>query len=496
MKQATRTQRLAALALLAGAVGVASAQTRAPRAPSNGGLALPPAATVPAAAATAATLAPTQAAPVSSGAQGDSIVAIVNRDIITRRELDQRLGAARRSLQQQNIPLPDAADLDRQVLERMITETAQLQEADRAGIRVGDEQLDRAIERIAEQNNITVAKMRQDIQAQGIDWSVYRGDLRDQIRLNRLREQEVDATIHISEAEIDAFLAEQATQASSGAQPAAASGAQLALAQILVRVPEGSSPDEIAQLRARAQQLLQRARDGADFAQLAAASSDGEEALRGGDLGARPTARWPDLFLQAVAQLQPGQISEPVQSGNGFHVIKLVAREGGTAGAGNPLTSTEPMDVTQTRARHILIRTSQVVNDDQARQQLQALRSRIQQGGANFADMARQYSNDTSAPQGGELGWLSPGETVPAFEQAMDSLQPGTISEPVQSPFGWHLILVEERRTQDMSGQAKRMQARQVLFQRKLEPAWEEWTQMTRSRAYVENRLVPRTAAQ
>lgn len=431
-------------------------------------------------------------APASTSPQlGDAIVAVVNNDVITRRELDDRVQAARRGLAAQGIPAPDTALLERQILERMITDKAQLHAADRAGIRVSDDQIDMAISRIAEQNNISLDQLRQQVETDGISWNAYRNELRDQIRMTRLREQEVDRNIIISEAEIDAFLADQAAQQNRpGSSPAATSGA-MHLAQILVRVPEGSSPEQITALRNKAENLLRRARSGEDFAQLAAGGSDGEEALQGGDMGIRPMVGWPDLFLQAVGNLQAGQVSDIVQSGNGFHILKVVAREGGqqaAARAGGGLDFGQKQ-VTQHHVRHILVKTSAVVTDEDARSRLNQIADRIRHGQASFADMARQYSDDTSAPQGGELGWLSPGETVPAFERAMAVLQPGQMSEPVKSEFGWHLILVEDRRVQDVTEQARRMQARQILFQRKLEPAWEEWVGIVRGRAYVDNRL-------
>jgi len=541
--QATTFKKLIALALLGGAAAAAGAQgLRLPGQPSEpalggtGGRAAPAAAPAPApaspraqaqapataaprsqsapaarpaptqrpasapsaagrgtAAATGAAAAATAApAPASTSPQlGDAIVAVVNNDVITRRELDDRVKAAREGLAAQGIPAPDNALLERQILERMITDKAQLHAADRAGIRVSDEQIDMAISRIAEQNNISLAELRQQVETDGISWNAYRNELRDQIRMTRLREQEVDRNIIISEAEIDAFLADQAAQQNKpGGAPAAANGA-MHLAQILVRVPEGSSPEQITALRNKAENLLRRARSGEDFAQLAAGGSDGEEALQGGDMGIRPMVGWPDLFLQAVGNLQAGQVSDIVQSGNGFHILKVVAREGGqqaAARAGGGLDFGQKQ-VTQHHVRHILVKTSAVVTDEEARARLSQIADRIRHGQANFADMARQYSDDASAPQGGELGWISPGETVPAFERAMEALQPGQMSEPVKSEFGWHLILVEDRRVQDVTEQARRLQARQILFQRKLEPAWEEWVGIVRGRAYVDNRL-------
>ncbi|OJW87346.1 MAG: hypothetical protein BGO71_28525 [Burkholderiales bacterium 67-32] len=432
-------------------------------------------------AAPVAPTAPAAQAPRStSGSRiqlGDNIVAVVNTDVITRRELDARVHAAQATLARQQIAPPDAATLERQVLERMVVEKTQLQEAAQTGIRIDDLQLDRAISRIAQQNNVSVSQMRDQIERDGLPFSIYRDDLRQEITLMRLRERAVDSQIQISEPEIDAYLSEQHEAAPS----------DLGLAQILVRVPEGSSSDMVARLRRKAETLLQQARGGADFAQLAASSSDGEEALRGGDLGSRPTDRWPSMFVDAVAQLSPGGISEIIQSGNGFHIIKLVERKSSGGASGN----VGAMPVRQTHARHILIRPTEVLTAEQARERLANIRQRIVQGGSSFADMARQYSNDASAPQGGDLGWLSPQETVPEFERAMDALQPGQVSEPVQSPFGWHLIQVVERRTQDVGRERQRAEARQTLFQRKLDQAYEDWARQLRDKAYVELRLNP-----
>ena len=290
-------------------------------------------------------------------------------------------------------------------------------------------------------------------------------------------------------------------------QAAAPSGPMLyALAQILVRVPEGSSPEQLTALRKKAEGLLARAKRGDDFASLAAASSDGPEALQGGVMGVRPLDGWPDLFVKAVGNLQKGQVSALIQSGNGFHIIKVLDR-GTAAGSGphrpraracpTPQPKSQPQrsqrpastQVTQTRARHILIKTSTVMSDQLARQRLEQVRQRLVAGDAKFEDMARQYSQDSTAPQGGELGWLNPGETVPPFESAMNALQPGEISQPVQSPFGWHLIQVEERRQHDATDEMARMKARQILFERRAQPAFEDWLDQLRAQAYVDNRL-------
>lgn len=468
--------------LLAGAAGGAFAQgLRLPGSdpsgggmPSGGATILSPRTPAPAQAPAPLRSAPAAPAAAKGGVQmGDAIVAVVNSEAITRRELEARVQAASATLARQQIAPPDAATLERQVLERMIVDRTQLQEAATSGIRIDDFQLDRAISRIAEQNKVTVTDMRDQIEREGLPFAMYREDLRQEITLVRLRERAVDSQVQITESEIDNFLNDQNETAPS----------QLTLAQILVRVPEGSPSDRVAQLRRKAEALVVQARGPVDFARLAAASSDGEEALRGGDLGTRPTDRWPGIFIEAVAKLKPGEISNVVQSGNGFHIVKLVDRK---AGNGGPVAS---LPIQQTQARHILIRTSEIVPSELARQRLSDIRQRVLAGNVTFADMARQYSNDASAPQGGDLGWLSPSETVPEFERAMDALKPGEISEPIQTPFGWHLIQVIGRRTQDVGRERQRAAARQTLFQRKVDQQYEDWARQLRDRAYVEIRL-------
>jgi len=449
----------------------------------------------------------------------DGIAAVVNKDVITLREVESGAVRATEDLKHRGIQVPPPDILRRQVLQSLIMERLQKQEADRLGIRVNDAQVDQAIETIAGRNRIPVAQMRAEIEKSGVTWDQYRQSLTNDIRMNRLRQRAVDSNIIITDAEVDAFLKDRAHNPAAGAgfggaapgqpaprpaQPAQSGPEQVALAQILVRVPEGASSSEVAALRQKAEGLLAQLKQGGDFASLAASSSDGPEALQGGVMGARPLDGWPDLFIKAIASLQPGQISGLLQSGNGFHILKVLDRAGGRSapaqaaapqappvpqpGAGMPAHQ-GPVQVTQTHARHILIKTSAVMSDDQARQRLQQIRQRVVNGGASFADMARQYSQDANAPQGGDLGWVNPGEMVPAFEQAMNALPVGGISEPVLSPFGWHLIQVEQRREHDVSDELQRMQARQVLFERRAEPAFEDWLAQLRNEAYIDNRL-------
>ena len=450
----------------------------------------------------------------------DGIAAIVDKDVITLRELNVATAQAQRELQAQKIQLPPPEVLQRQVLQRLIMERVQRHEADRMGIKVEDAQLDQAINVIAQRNNLSVPQLRAEVEKSGTNWADYRRSLADEVRLDRMRQRAVDNQIVISDSEVDAYLKEQERRggadigalanspasAPAQAQPGAAQGGPvlLALAQILVRVPEGASSDQVASLRRKAESILGQIKGGADFASVAAASSDGPEALDGGVMGARPAEGWPSLFMDSVARVQTGQVSDIVQSGAGFHILKVLDRQGGGASGGaqaarqapaqaqqapRQAANQGPMHVTQTRARHILIKTSAVMSDDQARQRLEMLRERITRGGESFESLARQNSQDSTAPQGGELGWLNPGDTVPPFEQAMNRLQPNEISEPIQSQFGWHLIMVQERREKDMADEYQRMQARRVLFERRAEPAMQDWLEQLRDRAFVDNRL-------
>jgi len=443
----------------------------------------------------------------------DGIAAVVNRQVITLKQVNDEVADAQRNLKAQNIPVPERSILQRQVLQRMIVEELQRQEADRLGIRVSDGQLDRAVESIAQRNRISVEQLRRTIEKSGVSWERYLQDLRAEVRFDLLRQREVDSTVNISDAEVDAFLRNRgrgmAPAPRGAAAPAPAPQPQaaprvLGLAQILVAVPETASSGTVNELQSRAEALLAQLRSGADFAGLAASSSDGPQALEGGVLGVRPAEGWPDLFLEATRGLKVGEVSGIFRSGQGFHILKVLTLGEEPRAAQRPaqpdvsMTPANqapidqgPMIVTQTHARHILVRTNQITSDEQAQQRLNQLRDRLLAGGESFEDLARRHSDDATAPQGGDLGWLSPGETVPAFENAMDALQPGQLSEPIKSPFGWHLIEVIERRNHDMGEEFQRMQARQVLFQRRIEPAVEQWINGLYGQAYIENRLDP-----
>jgi peptidyl-prolyl cis-trans isomerase SurA len=404
----------------------------------------------------------------------DRIVAVVGKEVITLSELAERRDYAERQLRRQGTPLPDRSLLERQILERLILDKAQLQLARDSGIRVEEVQLDRALERIAENNKLSLAVFRQALEKDGVPFDKFRDEVRQQIQLQRLRQREVDDRIEVSDGEIDLFLEESRLEKGSRSE--------YNLAHILVRLPEQASPERIEQARARAEQARAEALAGSDFGKLAASYSDGPDALQGGLIGWRAEDRLPELFATAVKSMRAGEVSAVLRSPGGFHVLKLLDRRGAEEGA----------VVEQTHVRHILIRTSEVVSETDARRRLAELRERIVTGGASFAEQARLHSQDASASRGGELGWVLPGDTVPDFERAMVALKPGEISQPVKTPFGWHLLEVLERRAAGLSPERRRMQARQVLKERKADEAYQEWLRQLRDRTYVELRLEDR----
>jgi peptidyl-prolyl cis-trans isomerase SurA len=403
----------------------------------------------------------------------DRIVAVVNKEAITLSELDDQVAMAERQLKRQGTPLPDHAALERQVLDRLILVKAQLQLAKEIGIRVDEPQVDLAVERIAENNNLTPAAFRSALEGDGVSFDKFRNEVRDQIILTRLREREVDSKIQVSDSEIDLYL-EQAKDASK-------QRAEYDVAQILVRLPDQASPERIEAAHAKAEKARAEALAGADFAKLAATYSDGPDALKGGDLGWRSEDRLPDLFTAALKDMKPNGISQVLRSPAGFHVLKLLGRRDASGADGPP--------VEQTHARQILIRTSDAVSDAEAKRKLADLRERIVRGGADFAEFARVYSEDASAARGGDLGWLYPGDTVPEFERTMNALKPGEISQPVKTQFGWHLIQVLGRRTAGMSPERRRLQAREILRERKSDEAYQEWLRQLRDETYVEIHL-------
>jgi len=405
----------------------------------------------------------------------DRIVAVVNDEALTLSELQLRVLITEQQLKRQKIPSPAADVLRRQVLERMIVDRAQLQLAKESGVRVDDATVNAAIARIAEQNNATLPEFRERLDREGISFSRFREDVRDEVVISRLRDREVDSRIQVSEGEIDNFLAEQA-----GVE---AGAIEYSIAHILLRVPDNATTDRIEQMRRRAEELLGELRGGGDFARAAASFSNAPDALQGGELGWRTPERLPTLFLDAVKELKPGELGPIVRSPGGFHILKLIGRRNAVEGK---LASGA---VEQTRVRHILLRVSDLTPESEVRRRLNDLRERVIKGGQDFGQLARLHSVDGSSTRGGELGWLYPGDTVPEFERAMNALQPNEISEPVKSPFGWHLIQVLERRTEASPIERNRFAARQALRERKSDEAFQEWIRQLRDRTYVEYRI-------
>ena len=399
----------------------------------------------------------------------DHIVAVVNDEVITQVELTDRLELALRQLRQQGTSLPPRNELERQMLERMIIDKLQLQHAREIGLHVDDAQLEQTLQRIAANNNMSMEQFRETLQRDGIPFANFREEIRNEMTIARVREREVDNRIVVSEGEIDNFLNSQAT--GSGNQ-------EYDVSHILLRLPEGATPEQIQRTQAKADDIYRRLQAGEDFAQMAAAYSDAPDGLRGGSLGARPLDRMPGIFAEAVVKLAPGQLAPILRSSNGFHIVKLLAKGGAAV----------PPQVQQTHARHILIKVNELVSDAEAKRRLDDLHERLKNG-AKFEELARLFSQDGSAAKGGDLGWLYPGDTVPDFERVMDQLAPGEISVPIRSPFGYHLVQVLERRMQDVSDERKRAAAREALKERKLDEAYQDWLRQERDRAYVDIRL-------
>ena len=397
------------------------------------------------------------------------MVALVNSEPVTNYEVQARLARLQPPAGAQQ---PPRTELLRQVMEQLILERVQLQAAAEQGLKIEDAALAQAEDNIARQNGLSVAQLHERLKGLGQDADSFRANLRNEMLLQRLREREVDNRIRISEQDIDAYLAEHQS----------AELAEVNLAQLLVRVPEGADDAAVERLRQRAEELAQRARAGADFAALVREFSDAADKTRGGELGMRGVDRYPALFLDAIRSLQPGQIAAVVRSGAGFHVLKLVDKRN----AGLPEAS-----YTQTRARHILLRPGPQLSQEAAIARLQELRQRIAAGSARFDEVARQVSQDGSASAGGDLGWANPGMFVPEFEQAMNRLAPGQISEPLVSRFGVHLIQVQERRQATLSEREQREWVRNLLREQKADEAYSSWTRELRGRAYIEYREPP-----
>lgn len=410
-----------------------------------------------------------QAAPIAV----DRVVAVVNKQAITYNELKERVKTVTRQMNSQKIPLPKNDVLETQVLERMVSEQVLLQLAFDTGIRVDDTQLDKTVERIAQQNNMSLPSFRAALAKDGIEFKQFREEIRNEIIISRLRDREVDSRVVVTDAEIDSQMKQQEAQGDGGVE--------FQLAHILLSIPENASPEQINKLRDKADKAAAEIQKGTNFAQVAASYSDAPDALQGGSLGWRPAGRLPGLFLEQVEKMKNGQTSGVLKSAKGFHIVKLIDKR----------SKNEQVVIQQTHARHILIRTNEAVSEQEAKQIIDNIAAKLKSG-SSFEEIARQQSEDGSAPKGGDLGWLSPGDTVPEFEEAMDKLAPGQLSAPVRTAFGWHLIKVIERRNQDVSTDRMRTSIRQAIRSRKADENFVDWVRQQRDRAYVEMKLEDR----
>lgn len=400
----------------------------------------------------------------------DRIIAIVDQGVITEQELADRTKTVMAQLTKQGVQLPPQDILEKQVLERLIVDSLQLQLAAQTGLKVDDGQLDKTIERIAAQNQLGVEEFKAELAKEGIGFRKFREDIRNQITISRLREREVENRINVSDGEIDNYLTTRANNKDDQTE--------LQISHILIRTPEDSSPEDLEKARAKVEDAMKQLQNGVPFEQVSASMSDAPNALEGGSLGWKSASQIPALFLEQLQDLQAGDLAKPVRSPNGFHILKLTGKRGGVS----------TLVVEQTHARHILIKLSEVMSEKEAKHKMDTIKERLEHG-TKFEDMARQYSEDGTAGNGGDLGWVNPGDTVPPFEKAMNDLAVGEISAPVLTPFGWHIIQVLERRKQDMTKEATRLKARQEIRTRKSEEAYEDWIRELRDKAYVELRL-------
>ncbi len=407
----------------------------------------------------------------AQGGMEDRIVAVVNGEVILQSELNLTAARIRARLRANGTQMPPEDVFQRQVLERMIVDKVQLQRARNTGIRITDEQLNQSLAELAQRNHMSLDQFATAVQQDGVTFAAFRDQLREQLTVEQLRQRDVARRITVTDREVDNYLA---TQAKNGD-----ADNQYHIQHILITVPDGASPDQLRGLQNKAESLRKQLLAGADFSQIAIANSSGAKALEGGDLGWRKPGELPSLFVEPMSQMHPGDISPVIRSPSGFHIFKLVDVKSGK----------ESAVVNETHARHILIRTNAMLNDAQAQDKLKSLREQLL-AGADFGELAKKYSQDPgSAAKGGDLGWLTPGVVVESFQQQMDQLQPGQISQPFQTRYGWHLVQVLERRQRNDSEQAQREHAREAIFQRKLEEELDAWLHRLRDEAYVEVRL-------
>ena len=423
----------------------------------------------------------------------DGVVAVVNTGVVTRKEIDDRIASIQKQAPAGGKKLPEGDELRKQVLENLILEKIQIQEAEQTGLAVNEKELNKIIEDIATRNKLTFSEFRDTVTKSGMSFQRYRELLREDVLKARLREREVDSQIKISDAEIDNFIIEQMQRRGSEPTATGSGPEEIAVAQIFVPVEEGAGPSAQADARKRAETLLKEARGDADFMQLGAQANKENSRIKFQDLGYRTQDRLPQIFVEAVRNLGPGQVAPSVvRSPAGFHVLKVMDRRAGGSGARAATSNTNPADptpqnmiVTQTLARHILIRQRQGLQDADVERRLQGYRDQIRAKTADFEALAKKFSEDGSAQNGGILGWMGPGELVPPFEIAMNRLQIGEVSDPVKTEFGWHLIQVLERRDAQLTVEKQREFARAAIRERKFEQAYQDWLRQLRDTATV-----------
>ena len=425
------------------------------------------------AAAFTASLAKAQSAAPAAPRTADYIVAVVNQELVSNAEVEQRIARIREEAARSKTQLPPTAELRKQILDVLIDERVQITYARENGPKIDEAELDRAVGNVALQNQMTLVQLRARLQQQGIAYNTFRNNVRDQLLTERVREREVNARIRIANDEVDALIDKR--------RATAGNAVQLNIAQILVTVPDGAGIDVVAQRQKRAEAALLRVKAGEAFDTVAREVSEDGNKAQGGVIGLRPADRLPDLFVEAVKPLKDGEVAAALlRSGAGFHVIKLVERQAGSA-----------FTVQQTRARHILLRVSPQLSAEAATRRLAEFKRTILSGTKTFEQLARENSEDGSAPQGGDLGWSLPGAFVPEFEETMNALPLNGLSEPLVSRFGVHLIQVLERRQVALDIKQQREQARNVLREQRFEEAYAEWIRDLRGRAYVEMREPP-----
>jgi peptidyl-prolyl cis-trans isomerase SurA len=416
-----------------------------------------------------------QPAPAARAAQPrvlsvDRVVAIVNDEAITQHEIDDAKRVVLAQMKQQNVQPPTSEVLEKQVLERLITERSLLQYAKDTGLRVDDTQIERAIQRIAQDNKLSPEEFKKALALEKISYTKYRDDIRSELVVQRLREREVESRLTVSDTEVDHYLATLKAQNSGDSE--------YQLAHILVLVPEQANADQIEVRRRRAEEALRAIKSGGEFGQVAAGFSDASDALRGGNLGWRAGARLPTVFADQVRTMKAGEVSPVLRSASGFHIVKLIDKRG----------RNETTVVDQTHARHVLIKVNELVSEADAKVKIDRVKDRLDSG-AKFEEIAKLNSEDGSAAKGGDLGWINSGDTVGEFQDAMNKLAVNQISAPVRSPFGWHIIQVLERRKQDVTAERERAEAQLAIRQRKADEQFQAWVREIRDRAYVEIRL-------